>query len=379
MNGSQRGKKSSLSASPEYQVENAPVWSGPGKANKLIVLGIESSCDETAAAVVRDGRQVLSSVVASQVSIHHPFGGVVPELASRKHIEAIVPVVNAALAEAKIPTDQIDGIAVTQGPGLIGSLLVGFSFAKGFAYGNSIPWIGVDHLEGHINSVFLEADPPPFPFVALLVSGGHTSIYYVTSHVDYHLMGQTRDDAAGEAYDKVSKMLGLGYPGGVVIDRMAAEGDPSKIHFSRPFLDKQLFDFSFSGIKSAVSRYIQTHPDTFREDQAHIAAGFQAAVVEVLSHKIIHAVKKTGCSHLAVVGGVAANRGLRYAVSRKASKFGMKVHIPDIELCGDNAAMIAAVGYHRLKGHEHAGMDDDVYSRVKFKPTQKAFQSYVPL
>ena len=175
----------------------------------MIVLGIESSCDETAAAVVRDGHHVLSSVIASQVRIHHPYGGVVPELASRKHIEAIVPVVNTAIDDAGIAPEQIDGVAVTQGPGLIGSLLVGFSFAKGFAYGHGIPWIGVDHLEGHINSVFLEPDPPVFPFVALLVSGGHTSIYHVTSHVAFHPMGQTRDDAAGEAYDKVAKMLGL--------------------------------------------------------------------------------------------------------------------------------------------------------------------------
>lgn len=336
----------------------------------MLVLGIESSCDETAAAVVRDGHQVLSSVVASQVAVHHPYGGVVPELASRKHIEAIVPVVNGAVAKANITADQIDGVAVTQGPGLVGSLLVGFSFAKGFAYGHGIPWIGVDHLEGHINSVFLEPAPPPFPFVALLVSGGHTSIYHVTSHREFHPMGQTRDDAAGEAYDKVAKMLGLGYPGGVVIDDLAAQGDPGQVFFTRPFLDKQQFDFSFSGIKSAVSRYIQTHPQTYRNDQAHIAAGFQAAVVEVLSYKIIHAARQKGCSHLAVVGGVAANRGLRAAVTRDAAAAGIVVHIPAIALCGDNAAMVAAVGYHRLKAGERSGMDDDVYSRVKFRPTR---------
>ena len=334
----------------------------------MIVLGIESSCDETAAAVVRDGHQVLSSVIASQVAVHHPYGGVVPELASRKHIEAIVPVVNDAIAKSGITANQIEGVAVTQGPGLVGSLLVGFSFAKGFAYGYGIPWIGVDHLEGHINSVFLEPDPPPFPFVALLVSGGHTSIYHVTSHREVHPMGQTRDDAAGEAYDKVAKMLGLGYPGGEVIDRLAAQGDPDKVLFTRPFLDKDQFDFSFSGIKSAVSRHIQTHPETYKEDQAHIAAGFQAAVVDVLSYKIIHAAREKGCRHLAVVGGVAANRGLREAVTRDAADAGITVHIPSIELCGDNAAMVAAVGYHRLKAGERSGMDDDVYSRVKFRP-----------
>jgi tRNA N6-adenosine threonylcarbamoyltransferase len=307
-------------------------------------------------------------VVASQVAVHHPYGGVVPELASRKHIEAIVPVVNGAIYEAGLTAERIDGVAVTQGPGLVGSLLVGFSFAKGFAYGHGIPWIGVDHLEGHINSVFLEPDPPPFPFVALLVSGGHTSIYRVTSHRAFDLMGQTRDDAAGEAYDKVAKMLGLGYPGGRVIDRLAAQGDPGKVFFTRPFLDKAQFDFSFSGIKSAVGRYIQTHPTTCRDEQAHIAAGFQAAVVDVLSYKIIHAAEKKDCRHLAVVGGVAANRGLREAVTRDAAEKGITVHIPALDLCGDNAAMVAAVGYHRLKAGEHSGMDDDVYSRVKFRP-----------
>ncbi|MBR9985076.1 MAG: tRNA (adenosine(37)-N6)-threonylcarbamoyltransferase complex transferase subunit TsaD [Desulfosarcina sp.] len=334
----------------------------------MIVLGIESSCDETAAAVVCDGHEVRSSVVASQVAVHHPYGGVVPELASRKHIEAIVPVVNGAVAKAGITADQIDGVAVTQGPGLVGSLLVGFSFAKGFAYAHKIPWIGVDHLEGHIDSVFLEPNPPPFPFVALLVSGGHTSIYHVTSHQDFHPLGQTRDDAAGEAYDKVAKMLGLGYPGGEVIDRLAAQGDPEKFFFTRPFLDKEQFDFSFSGIKTAVSRHVQTHPKTYQEDQTHIAAGFQAAVVEVLSYKIIHAARKKGCRHLAVVGGVAANRGLRTIVTRDAADAGITVHIPSLDLCGDNAAMVAAVGYHRLKAGERAGMDEDVYSRVRLRP-----------
>jgi len=334
----------------------------------MIVLGIESSCDETAAAVVRDGHEVLASVVASQVDIHHVYGGVVPELASRKHIEAIVPVVDSAIAESGIPADRIDGVAVTQGPGLVGSLLVGFSFAKGFAYGHDIPWVGVDHLEAHLNSVFLAPEPPPFPFAALLVSGGHTSIYRATGHREFHLLGQTRDDAAGEAYDKVAKMLGLGYPGGVVIDRLAAEGDPKKILLPRPFLDKDRYDFSFSGIKTAVMRYIQTHPDTFKADQAHIAAGFQAAVVDVLTYKIIHAAQESGCRHLAVVGGVAANQGLRSAVARDAAEAGIDVHIPSLDLCGDNAAMVAAVGYHRLAAGERSTMNDDVYSRVKFRP-----------
>lgn len=334
----------------------------------MIVLGIESSCDETAASVVRSGHEILSSVVASQVATHHPYGGVVPELASRKHIEAIVPVVTSAIDRAGITADRIDGLAVTQGPGLVGSLLVGFSFAKGFAYGHGIPWVGVDHLEGHLYSALLAPQPPPFPFVALLASGGHTGIYHVTAHRQFRLLGQTRDDAAGEAYDKVAKMLGLGYPGGVAIDRLAARGDPDRVRFKRPFLDKHRFDFSFSGIKSAVGRYIQTHPQTFPADQVHIAAGFQAAVVEVLSYKTIRAAKSTGCSHLAVVGGVAANRGLRQTVARDAAQNGITVHIPPPDLCGDNAAMVAAAGYHHLRAGEYADPKADVYSRTTMTP-----------
>lgn len=331
----------------------------------MIILGIESSCDETAAAVVCDGCDVRASVVASQIAVHHPYGGVVPELASRKHMEAIVTVVQDAIAAAGILPKDLNGVAVTQGPGLIGSLLVGFSFAKGFALGHGIDWIGVDHLEGHIHSVFLGDNPPSFPFVALLVSGGHTSIYHVTGPLEMRLLGQTRDDAAGEAYDKVAKMLGLGYPGGAIMDRLAESGNPDKIVFPRPFLDKDRFDFSFSGIKSSVMRHLQLHPFPSDDDKADIAAGFQAAVVDVLTHKIIHAALSTGCRHLAVVGGVAANQGLRQAVSQAAEVHGLDVHIPAIDLCGDNAAMIAAVGYHRLMAGERSGLDADVYSRIK--------------
>ena len=225
----------------------------------MLILGIETSCDETAAAVVEDGTTILSSVVSSQFEVHHRYGGVVPELASRKHIEAIVPVVSEAIAACAKSLTQIDAIAVTRGPGLVGALLVGFSFAKAYAYALDIPWVGVNHLEAHINSVFLEPGSPPFPFVALLASGGHTAIYHVTSHTSIELMGQTRDDAAGEAFDKVAKILDLGYPGGIVIDKIAKGGDSSKITFPRPFLDKSTFDFSFSGIKTAVNRYVMTH------------------------------------------------------------------------------------------------------------------------
>jgi len=329
----------------------------------MIVLGIETSCDETAAAVVVDGANVLSSVVSSQVAVHSPYGGVVPELASRKHVEAIVPVVNEAVSNAGIESGMLNAVAVTQGPGLIGALLVGFNFARAFSYTRGIPYIGVNHLEGHINSVFLEPDPPSFPFVALLVSGGHTGIYHVRSHTSFNLMGQTRDDAAGEAFDKVAKMLDLGYPGGGVISRIGKSGDPANIIFPRPYLGKADFDFSFSGLKTAVRRYIQTHLDEYQQHIADIAAGFQEAVVDVLSFKIINAAKKMECNHIAVVGGVAANQRLRERVLLEAGSIGIKVHMPSISLCGDNAAMIAAVGYHHLVKGEASGMGDDVYSR----------------
>ena len=275
----------------------------------MIILGIETSCDETAAAVVKDGTGILSSVVSSQVKIHGRYGGVVPELASRKHIEAIVPVVDEALSEAGLPLKDIDAVAVTRGPGLVGALLVGFTFAKSLAFALKIPWVGVNHLEGHINSVFLEANPPSFPFVALLASGGHTSIYHITDHLTAELMGQTRDDAAGEAFDKVAKMLDLGYPGGGIIDRLAKQGDPASIRFPRSYLDKETFDFSFSGIKSAVQRYITAHQDKYSKQIPDIAAGFQEAVLEVLSYKVIRAAVKKGCDRIALVGGLPPTAG----------------------------------------------------------------------
>ncbi len=329
----------------------------------MIILGIETSCDETAASLVSEGKKILSSVVSSQVEVHHPYGGVVPELASRKHIEAIDYVVNDAVRQSGLSLQRIDAVAVTQGPGLVGSLLVGFCFAKGFAYALDRPWIGINHLEGHINSVFLTDAPPPFPFVALLVSGGHTSIYHVESHTRSRIMGQTRDDAAGEAFDKVSKMLGLGYPGGTIIDRLAKKGNSQSIRFPRSYLDKSEFDFSFSGIKTSVSRYIQTH-DIYQEQIPDIVASFQEAAVDVLTYKIINAARETGCSHIALVGGVAANSRLRSRLIRDASAEGFHVHIPPLELCGDNAAMIAATGYHYLIKGVTSDINQDVYSRL---------------
>ena len=338
----------------------------PGTLNLLlmIILGIETSCDETAAAVVKDGTHVLSSVVASQVDVHHAYGGVVPELASRKHIEAIVPVTGQALDEACITLDGVDALAVTRGPGLVGSLLVGFSFAKACAFSLDKPWVGINHLEGHVHSVFLQGEPPPYPFIALLVSGGHTGIYHVSAPMVVELMGQTRDDAAGEAFDKVSKMLGLGYPGGAVIERFAKNGDPESIRFPRSYLDRTSFDFSFSGIKTAVQRYIAKHPGDGQKRMGDIAAAFQEAVVEVLTDKAIEAARQKGCGHIALVGGVAANSRLRDKLRRDAAQQGLRVHMPPISYCGDNAAMIAAAGYHYLKAGMAAGLKDDVFSRA---------------
>jgi len=331
--------------------------------NVMNILGIETSCDETAAAVVIEGTTIAASVIASQIEVHHRYGGVVPELASRKHIEAIVPVVEEALNIADLFLRDIDAIAVTRGPGLVGALLVGFAFAKACAYALEIPWVGVNHLEGHIHSVFLEPDPPSFPLVALLVSGGHTGIYHVTSHTKMDLMGQTRDDAAGEAFDKVAKMLELGYPGGGIIDRISRAGDPARIKFPRTYLDKSEFDFSFSGIKTAVHRYIMNHKDHITDRIPDIAAGFQEAVMDVLCYKALHAAMREGCERVALVGGVAANSRLREKLSFDGQRKGIRVHIPSLQLCGDNAAMIAAAGYYHLKAGIVSDLQDDVFSR----------------
>jgi N6-L-threonylcarbamoyladenine synthase len=329
----------------------------------MLILGIESSCDDSAAAVVIDGRRIQSSVVASQTRVHHRYGGVVPELASRQHVQAIMPVTRQALDEAGLKLADIDAIAVTQGPGLIGSLLVGFNFARALAYGLEIPWVGVNHLDGHIHSIFLQPDPPDFPFVALLASGGHTSLYHVTSHTAAKPLGHTRDDAAGEAFDKVAKMLGLGYPGGRVIAELAAKGDPAKIPFPRAYMKKAGFDFSFSGMKTAARQFIEANSDRLEEMMPHIAAGFQEAVVDVLEDKLTRAMAHLDCPRAAMVGGVAANARLRKRLREAGARNGYRVHLPARELCGDNAAMIAAAGYHALEAGRHSGLASDVYSR----------------
>ncbi len=338
---------------------NAANKPDPGR----LVLGIESSCDESAAAVVAQGRRVLSSVVASQVKDHAPFGGVVPELASRRHLENLAPVVTAALAEAGVSLEQITGIAVTQGPGLIGALLVGLNLAKALAWSRELPIVGVSHLEGHLAALSLGDEPPPYPFLALLVSGGHTSLFLVNGPGVQEELGATVDDAAGEAFDKVAKLYGLGYPGGVVIDRMAAGGDPAAIRLPRPRLHDGTLDFSFSGLKSAVVRFREQNQgrDYRIED---LCAGFQEAVVEVLVKKTLVAAAGRGVGHLALAGGVAANRRLRAALAEAAAQQGLGVTLPPLELCTDNAAMIAAAGCHHLRAGRRLSLSADAISRL---------------
>jgi len=335
----------------------------------MLILGIESSCDETAAAVVEDGVRIRSSIVSSQVSTHAVYGGVVPELASRMHIEAIDPVVDQALDQAGVSLDDIGGIAATQGPGLIGALLVGFSYAKALAWARNLPLAGVNHLEAHICSLQLLDQPPGFPCIALVVSGGHTNIYHVKGPGAFTLMGQTRDDAAGEAFDKVAKMMGLSYPGGPAIEALAKNGDPEKIKFPRSMLKKGNFDFSFSGLKSAVARHLHENPDMGPDisqgQHAHVAAGFQMAVIDVLCTKLIAAARDKNCSDIGIAGGVSANQTFVDILSKRADRHKIKVFSPPLSLCGDNAAMIAARGWEMIRDNQVCGLGDDVYSRIK--------------
>jgi N6-L-threonylcarbamoyladenine synthase len=320
----------------------------------MIVLGIESSCDETAAAVLADGRRVLSSVIASQDAIHAPYGGVVPELASRRHLEVIVPVVERALADAGVRLPDLDGVAVTRGPGLVGSLLVGCAVAKSLAYVHRLPLVAVNHLEGHIYATFLTEDPPEHPFLALVVSGGHTALYHARAPLEYALVGQTRDDAAGEAFDKVAKLLGLGFPGGPVIERVAAGGDAKAIAFPLAQMSDGAADFSFSGLKTSVSLYVKRRAPLGGPEIADVAASFQAAVVKMLVRKTVKAALHHGIKRIVLTGGVAANGPLRQALEAAANEHGLRLHIPPRRLCTDNAAMITAAGTARLAAGERA-------------------------
>jgi N6-L-threonylcarbamoyladenine synthase len=331
------------------------------------ILGIDTSCDDTSAAVLVDGRNVLSNVINSQIKLHHVYGGVVPELASREHIRNIAPVVDEALSLAGIGVDKLDGIAVTIGPGLIGSLLVGLYYAKGFALVRNIPMIGVNHLEGHILSVLLEDNPPDFPFVALTVSGGHTSLYHVKGLGQYTQMGQTLDDAAGEAYDKVAKILGLGYPGGAVIENIALSGKKDKINFPRAQIAPDSLDFSFSGLKTAVSLFINKWKES-EEKQAEvkkedIAASFQEAVIDVLAQKFLKAAEKANVNTLVLAGGVACNKALRQRLTEETDAKGMKLYYPRPAYCTDNGAMIALSGHYRIMRGERSSQTEDVRSR----------------
>ena len=329
------------------------------------ILGIDTSCDDTSAAVVDGGRQVLSTIVHTQIKLHHPYGGVVPELASREHIRNIVPVVGRALTVAGIELKDLDGIAVTVGPGLIGSLLVGLYYAKALAYVHNIPMIGVNHLEGHILSIFLEHNPPDFPFVALTVSGGHTSLYHVKGFGNYVPLGRTLDDAAGEAFDKVSKVLGLGYPGGGPIEKLSRTGKKDEIPFPRAYLSQDSFDFSFSGLKTAVALYVKKWRDGDETgvQMADIAASFQEAVVEVLAKKLITAGETMKARSIVIAGGVASNHALRERIRGIALEKGIGFYYPRPEYCTDNGAMIAVAGYHRLTRGERAELSVDVRSR----------------
>lgn len=318
--------------------------------DRKLILGIETSCDETAAAVVADGKKILSNIVSSQVNLHRKFGGVVPEIASRRHLEVINPVVVEALEEAQVGLEGLSAVAVTQGPGLAGALLVGVATAKALCYGTGLDLVGVSHIEGHIYANFLEHPQLVPPLVALVVSGGHTTLIYMKGHGDYEVLGRTLDDAAGEAFDKVAGFLGLGYPGGPPIDRLARQGNPEAIDFPRAMLRTKDFDFSFSGLKTAVLNYVsKAKAEDRKVSTADLCASFQAAAVDVQVHKLMVAAKSKDIHRIVLAGGVAANTALRGKVSQRAKEEGLKVYYPSSALCTDNAAMIACLGYFRWR------------------------------
>lgn len=318
----------------------------------IYILGIESSCDETAAAVVKNGNEVLSNIISTQILVHRKFGGVVPEIASRKHIEHIMPVIDEALTEASTTLDTIDAIAVTYGPGLVGALLVGVSAAKALAFANDKPLIGVNHLEGHVFANFLAGEDLKPPFLALVVSGGHTSLLVVEDYNTFKPLGQTRDDAAGEAFDKIARYMGLQYPGGPEIEKLALQGNKNAINFPRPMLVGS-HDFSFSGLKSAVINHIHGLEQKGEEvPKADVAASFQAAIIDVLVKKSQVALQATGLKKIVLAGGVSANKALQAALAHGAEEIGAKLIHPTPILCTDNAVMIAVRGYYMYKNSE---------------------------
>jgi tRNA N6-adenosine threonylcarbamoyltransferase len=353
----------------------------------VIVLGLESSCDETAAALVRQDGLVLGDVVSSQIALHAPYGGVVPELAARAHIENVAQVLSAALDQAGLDFSALSGIAVSNGPGLVGALLVGVQTAKAIAFARGLPLVGVNHLVGHLMSAQIyrageTRNAPEFPFIALVASGGHTALYEVKRDDSIEQLGQTRDDAAGEAFDKVAKLLALGYPGGPRVDRLAATGDPSRVRLPRPLRRAGNLEFSFSGLKTAVAHYVRERGPALRYDPSAVAdvcASFQQVVVETLVDKCLAACKLRGIDRLVITGGVAANRGLRALAQTRCAERGIALFVPPPRACTDNAAMIAYAGACRLARGEDDGLDLEVFSRSPIlgaRPGSPALKRY---
>ena len=330
------------------------------------ILGIESSCDETAAAVVEDGSKVRSNIIYSQIDLHEVYGGVVPEIASRKHVEKINQVIKKAMQEADCTWEELDAVAVTYGPGLVGALLVGVSCAKALAYAKGLLLVGVNHIEGHIAANFIEHEDLKPPFMCMVASGGHSHLVYVKDYTEYEIVGRTRDDAAGEAFDKVARAIGLGYPGGPKVDKLAKEGNPEAIAFPRAHMEDAPYDFSFSGLKSAVLNYLNgCEMKKIEINRADVAASFQAAVVDVLTDNSVRAAKAYGCEKLALAGGVASNSALRARMTEACEKAGVSFYYPSPVYCTDNAAMIGVQGYHAFMAGERSGLDLNAVPNLK--------------